>query len=129
MRKTVPRALATLSVLMLATGVLMLTSAAATAATRVNAQTSPSASASPSPSPSGSSSPGVGILPTSSASPSASPTASSTSEPNTTSNNDSSVLGQTIPKTGAGNALPLLIGGVILAATSLVVRRVLAHRA
>jgi LPXTG-motif cell wall-anchored protein len=38
------------------------------------------------------------------------------------------VLGQTIPKTGVGTALPLLIGGVILAATSLAVRRVLAHR-
>jgi LPXTG-motif cell wall-anchored protein len=105
---------------MLAIGVLMLTSFAATAAPRASA----------SPSPSGSKSPGVGILPTSSAkaSPSASPKASSTSAPNTTSNN-TSVLGQTIPKTGAGDAMPLLIGGVILAATSLAVRRVLAHRA
>ena len=133
MRKTAPRVLAVLAALSLMTGLLMLMSSAATAAPRTNAQTSasPSGYASPSGSTSPSGSAGPGIVPSGSGS--ASPSASaSPSEGSTTApapSSSSSVLGQTIPKTGAGMALPLLVGGVILATMSLMARRLLGHRA
>ncbi|MGZ4205711.1 MAG: hypothetical protein ACXVES_10620 [Actinomycetota bacterium] len=132
MRTTaVSRALAILSAVSLAAGLVMMMSAPATAASRSNAQTSPSASASPQPSPSSSGQglpgPLASLIPSSSASPSASETAS----PSDTSGGGGSaqVLGETtVPRTGADRALTLVIAGVVLAATSIAVRRVVAQR-
>src|SRR5437763_15851661 len=94
---------------------------------------STSSTASPSPSATSSSPSGNGLpSPLDSLTPgsSASPSPSATEAPSNTTpgGNNADVLGQTIPKTGADRAPRLLIAGVILAATSVPRRRVLARR-
>ncbi|TMK78369.1 MAG: hypothetical protein E6G46_11055 [Actinobacteria bacterium] len=133
MRKlVVSRALAVLAAMCLMTGLLMILSSPASAQTP-SASPSASSTASPSPSATSSSPSGNGLpspldslIPGSSASPS--PSATEAPSNTTPGGNNADVLGQTIPKTGADRALPLLIAGLILAATSVAVRRVLARR-
>ena len=125
MRRATPRLLALLAVAALIAGLLMLTGPAAFASYRLSPQASPSSSTGPSntatasPSPSGSSSglplPGGSSLPTTTKS--AAPTDSESAAP------DTSVLGEQIPQTGNGYAMPLLLGGTALAIASFILHR------
>jgi LPXTG-motif cell wall-anchored protein len=128
MRRATPRLLALLAVAAMVAGLFML-GAPAFASGHPNGQASPSSTAGPSDtataSPSTTSSgggtpvPGTSSAPTgsASASPSESAGASESASP------QSSVLGEQIPQTGAGYALPLLLGGTALAIVSFVLHR------
>jgi hypothetical protein len=128
--RTMARALNAASVAILIAGLVMLAAPSASGA-RVSPQQSPSYSSSPSASPSQSG--GGGGLPLPSGSTSASPSASASSGetalPADTASPSSSVLGETIPKTGAGPAVLLLVIGTVLGIGSIALRRGLAHRA